>query len=292
MGETIDALLVRARRRLKAAGVVEANLDARILVAAGLGVDTAVLVSGGDRTVDAQGAERAWALIERRALGEPVGRILGVRAFHGLDFELGPDTLEPRGDTEVLVGAVLDRVRRGAVPGSAPDGAGLTFVDVGTGTGAIAIAIAVALPQALGIATDLAPGALAVAHRNAVRHGVVDRIAFREGSFLDPVEAPVALIVSNPPYIASGEIEGLSREVRDHDPRLALDGGADGLEAYRALIAQASYKLSPGGTFALEIGWDQKKSVSNLLSFAGFCEINAVPDLAGHDRVLVALRPI
>ncbi|WP_181704477.1 peptide chain release factor N(5)-glutamine methyltransferase [Chthonobacter rhizosphaerae] len=287
---TVDALLADARRRLRDAGLPTAALDARVLVAHALGWSAVRLVADGGAPTDTETAARIDELVRRRVAGEPVGRILGAREFHGLTFELGPDTLEPRPDTEVLVDAALALVRSGGCPGAAPDGEGLLFVDVGTGTGAIAVALLVALPGARGIAVDLAPGALAVAGANAARHGVAGRLDLREGSFLDPVAEPVPLIVANPPYIASAEIAGLAPDVRDHDPRLALDGGPDGLDAYRALSAQGFAALTAGGTICLEIGSTQAASVSALLGAAGFEAIRILEDLEGRDRVVVARK--
>lgn len=293
---TVDGLLAEARRRLKAARVEEPGLHARILVGAALGLDAAGLIRSGEGPVRSADVATVLAWVERRAGGEPVGRILGVRSFRGLDFALGPDTLEPRNDTEALVDAAIGAVRAGGVPGLtggrvAADGEGLLFADVGTGTGAIAIALAHALPASRGIATDLSAGALAVARGNAERHGVGARLGFRQGSWLEPVGERVGLVVSNPPYIPSGDIAELDREVREHDPVLALDGGADGLDAYRAIVPAAAGQLLPGGTLAVEIGWTQAEDVGGLFARAGFGEIRVLPDLAGRDRVVIGRCP-
>lgn len=289
---TVDAVLRSARRRLSAARIAGGNLDARVLVAAATGLDSAGLIARGDSPVPPDVAARIDAWIDQRIAGMPVGRILGHREFHGLDFALGPDTLEPRPDTETLVDRAVDIVRSWQVPGAGRDGRGLLFADIGTGTGAIAVAVAVALPAARGIATDLSPGALTVARANAERHKVLDRLDFRLGDMLAPIVEPVGLILSNPPYIETAALDGLDREVRDHDPRLALDGGPDGLDAYRSLAQGAGDALVPGGTIAVEIGYRQGPVVSALFAAVGLDGVAVHPDLAGRDRVVVARRSV
>jgi release factor glutamine methyltransferase len=287
---TIDAALAGARKRLVAAGVETAGLDARVLAAAVFAMTPARLIAEGDRPADPVALAVFEAMVARRAAGEPVGRILGRREFHGLDLALSADTLEPRPDTETLVEVALSAIRSGSIVGVAPDGEGLLFADLGTGTGAIAIALAVALPAARGIATDIAPGALATAKANAVRHGVDDRISFRLGVWLEPLDGPCRLVVSNPPYIATGDLAGLDREVRDHDPVRALDGGQDGLDAYRTIAAGIVDRLEPGGLLAVEIGSRQAVQVVALMAGAGLDAAVVHHDLAGRDRVVVAWR--
>jgi release factor glutamine methyltransferase len=283
---TVEAMLRVARRALNDAGIANPGLDARVLAAAVLETDAAGLIARSDTVPSERQFQDFMGMVERRIAGAPVGRILGRREFHGLQLALSPDTLEPRPDTETLVDVVLDAVRTGALPGVSTNGGGLLFVDVGTGTGAIAIALAAALPEARGIATDIAPGALSTAAANAGRHAVAGRITFRSGNYLDPVVETCGLIVSNPPYVKSGEISGLPAEVRDHDPRLALDGGPDGLTAYRALAASAPKRLSAGGMLAVEIGPDQGAAVVRMFSSAGLVDPHVVPDIEGRDRVI------
>lgn len=287
---TLDALLLSARRRLAASGSETAGLDARVLAAHLLGLEPSSLIARGGDPMDEAFAAALAALVDRRAKGEPVGRILGYREFHGHRLALSEETLEPRPDTETLVDFAIERVRRGRVPGAGPDGTGLLFVDVGTGSGAIAVAVAAALPGARGIATDISAGALRTAARNAADLGLADRLAFRQGSYLDPVAERVQMVLSNPPYIATGELSGLMPGVRDHDPALALDGGADGLDAYRALFPAAARRLVEGGTIAVEMGWTQGESVTALALENGFRHPHILSDLAGLDRVVAAER--
>ena len=288
-GPTLGDLLADARRRLVAAGIDTAAIDARLLIEAATGASRLDLISNPDRPVAAEVAERLGHWLGRRAAGEPVGRILGTASFYGLDFALGPDTLEPRPDTEVLVEVALGAVRSGRIAGASPDGAGLRLVDLGTGTGAIAVALLSKLVRAHGLATDLSRGALDVAKGNAARHGVGDRVDFAEGDFFAATEGRFNLIVSNPPYIASDVIAGLDREVRLHDPVLALDGGADGLDAYRSILKGVPRHLAPGGLLAVEIGWDQGKAVASLFEAAGLSEIEVHRDLGERDRVVSGL---
>lgn len=286
---TLGPLLAAARQRLVAAGVDTAAIDARLLVEAATGASRLDLLANADRPVAADVAARLDDWIGRRAAGEPVGRILGMASFHGLDFALGPDTLEPRPDTETLVDVALGAVRSGGIPGVSPDGAGLRLLDLGTGTGAIAVALLVKLTQARGLATDLSSGALEIAKGNAARHGVSDRLDFAEGDFFSAVPGSFSLIVSNPPYIASDIIAGLDREVRLHDPMLALDGGPDGLDAYRTILAGIDEHLTPGGFLAVEIGWDQGNAVGGLFEGAGLSDIKVHRDLGDRDRVVSGL---
>ena len=287
---TLAILLADARKRLTAAGVDTAAIDARLLVEAATGVSRLDLLAATDRTVTADAAARLEGWVGRRAAGEPVGRILGVASFYGLDFALGPDTLEPRPDTETLVEVALAAVRSGRIAGASPDGTGLRLLDLGTGTGAIAVALLAKMPGASGIATDLSPGALDIARKNAVRNGVGGRLDFALGDFFAPVVGSFGLIVSNPPYIASDVISGLDREVRLHDPRLALDGGPDGLDAYRAILAGIGDHLAAGGLLAVEIGWDQGDAVAALFRTAGLMEIEVHRDLGGRERVVSGRR--
>lgn len=212
-----------------------------------------------------------------------MARILGVREFYGRPFALGPQTLVPRPETELLVDLALDIAR------DAPD---LRFVDLGTGSGAIAVSILAEVPGARGVATDLSAEALVVAAANARRHGADGRLDLRRGDWFAPLAGNERfdLLLSNPPYVGSGDIEMLAPEVARHDPRLALDGGPDGLDAYRAIAAGAAAHLRPGGRVAVEIGAGQADAVAALFADAGLADIERRRDLAGRDRVIIARR--
>jgi release factor glutamine methyltransferase len=219
----------------------------------------------------------------RRLRGEPVDRILGEKEFYGLAFTLSDSTLVPRPETEMLVVRGLE-----VLTGKQRK----TILDLGTGTGCVAISLLTESPSAKAVAVDLSPEALVTAQHNADRHGVADRLSLRKGSWFDPLQPDERfdLIVSNPPYIDTGEIEGLSREVREHDPRLALDGGADGLVAYRAILADAAKWLKPGGAVLCEIGATQGFAVTSLFFKAGLRDVVVLTDLAGLDRVVEGHR--
>jgi release factor glutamine methyltransferase len=217
---------------------------------------------------------------QRRLVGEPISRIVAEKEFWSLKFALNDATLVPRPETEQLVeeGLALLAGKKGA-----------RILDLGTGSGAIIVSIVEALPKSKGFATDISEDALAIARQNAQRHGVAERIEFRKGSWWQAVPHTELfdLIVSNPPYIATDAIGELAPEVRVFDPKAALDGGFDGLEAYRAIAAQAARRLNPGGKVLLEIGFNQGETVSRVFARAGFERVEVLKDLAGLDRVVL-----
>ncbi|WP_282568097.1 peptide chain release factor N(5)-glutamine methyltransferase [Devosia sp. FKR38] len=260
-------------------GFETAALDAKLLTQHGLGLDAVALAVREHEAVSEADAIAVAALLQRRMSGESVARIIGEREFYGLAFGLNAATLEPRPDTELLVDMAL-----GAMP------AGGRLLDLGTGTGCIPIAILANQSDAIGVAVDLSAEALVAAEANAARHGVTERIALRHGSWFEPLQSGERfdLIVSNPPYIASDIVETLAAEVRDFDPRLALDGGPDGLAPYRIIAQQAPAWLKPDGHVLLEIGYDQGAAVSALLLEAGFADVTVHRDLGGQDRVVWA----
>jgi release factor glutamine methyltransferase len=286
-----EAVVVReafaaVARRLREAGIETPELDARLLLchAAGL-THEAFIARAGDRlTPEAQALLEA--VVARRLAGEPVSRITGMREFYGREFLLGPDTLDPRPDTETLIEAVLALAAQNGWRNRPID-----ILDLGTGTGCILVTLLAELPQARGLATDIDPNALAVAAENARRHGVAARACFLAADWLDGIEGEFDLIVSNPPYLAASEMASLPAEVA-RDPRLALDGGADGLDAYRRIAASASDRLRDGGSLVLEIGASQAGAVARILSEAGFAlfEPALLRDLAGRPRCLVGRR--
>ena len=269
------------RDRFRAAALESPELDARLLAQHAFGLDAMGLIRREREPLSAQWAIELERAALRRLAGEPVSRIIGAREFWGLRFALNGATLDPRPETEMLVAEAIAHGQRRESP---------VIADLGTGSGAIAIAIADALGEARLVATDLSDEALAQARANAERLGVAGRIDFRQGSWWQAVPHTESfdVIVSNPPYIASGMIGQLQAEVRLFDPRAALDGGFDGLDAYRAIAAQAPRRLRPGGLVAVEIGATQGQTVSRIFARAGFGRVDVQKDLAGLDRVVTA----
>ncbi|MCS6760502.1 MAG: peptide chain release factor N(5)-glutamine methyltransferase [Candidatus Devosia euplotis] len=259
-------------------GFVTAALDAKLLAQHGLGLSTLELVTRENQAADPAGAAQVATLMQRRLTGESVARIIGEREFYGLAFGLNAATLEPRPDTELLIDLAL-----GAMP------AGGRLLDLGTGTGCIPIAILANLAHSSAVAVELSALALEAARANAARHGMMGRLTLLQGSWFEPVPAQrFDLIVSNPPYIASAVVETLAGEVRDFDPRLALDGGPDGLAPYRIIARHAGGALAENGQVLVEIGHDQGAPVSALFLAAGFEAVHVQRDLAGLDRVVSA----
>lgn len=279
----IGSLCREARARLAAAGVETAALDARLLVAAAAGVEPVVPLTDSDRELSDDALELALSHIARRAAGEPVGRILGLREFWGLTFALSREVLEPRPDTERLVEAVLDWCDAGKGRDHP-----YRFADLGTGSGAIAIALLSELPNAVAVATDMAPGALATARDNALRNGVGERFLPCLGDFASMLAPGMDFLVSNPPYISLTEESQLSREVREHDPRAALFAGEDGLDAYRVILPQTRAVLDRFAPIFLEIGASQAASVAGLAKTAGLEDVQIFQDLGGFDRAVRA----
>jgi release factor glutamine methyltransferase len=277
----IGAAWRAVRDRFRAADLDTPELDARLLAEAALGLDSLDLLAHEKDEVPAEGEARLSAFAQRRLDGEPVARILGHQEFYGLDFTLNKDTLVPRPETELLVDAALEALGEKPAP---------VFLDLGTGSGCVAIAILRHNARARAVATDISAAALAAATENAGRLGVLDRISFRQGSWCAPLKPDERfdLVVSNPPYVESDIVDELQPEVAEHDPRVALDGGEDGLAAYRAIVEGVGTRLKPGGVLAVEIGSEQGLQVGALLSTAGFSAIDIRKDLAGLDRVVVA----
>lgn len=282
---TLRRLLAETRARFAAAGIDNAALDARLLVEHFTGTSRIDAVREPYRPVGRDSITAVECAVARRVSGEPVHRIIGFREFYGLPLKLSPETLEPRPDTEVLVDLVLPFVRRIA----ASEGA-CRILDLGTGTGAIALALLSAAPGAHAVGVDISADALATAAANADMLGLGDRFDALRSDWFDRIEGRFHLIVSNPPYIPSGGVAALQAEVRDFDPRRALDGGADGLDAYRSIAAGAMDHLFDGALVAVEIGYDQKAEVTELFERAGYRLVKHARDLAGHDRALVFQR--
>lgn len=280
-----ETALRRLGQVFEEAGLPNARTDARFLALHALALTPLDLSLRGREPIGEAGAAALGQAAARRLAGEPVARIIGAWEFWGLPFALGPETLVPRPDTESVVEAALRLFPERDRP--------LRLIDLGTGSGCILVALLHERPGALGIGLDRAQGALAVARPNAEANGVGDRAAFLCGSWLDALTGPFDLIVSNPPYIAAPVIATLEPEVRLHDPPAALDGGVDGLDAYRAILSDIARRpglLSTRGALVMEIGYDQGQALTRLGRAMGFEDMSVGRDLAGNDRV-VTLRP-
>jgi release factor glutamine methyltransferase len=284
---TVREALRAATAHLEAAGVPDAAVDARYLVAHAMGVERAALLRAPEHVLDDDARRRLIDMLTRRAAREPVSRIIGERAFHGLTLALNVDTLDPRPDTETLVNVALAL----AADIQVQDGP-LKILDLGTGTGAIVLALLAALPNAEATATDISASALDMARRNAERHGLAGRIRFVQSRWLDDVDGRYHLVISNPPYIPSAEIAGLAAEVAQWDPRRALDGGPDGLDAYRAILAETVRALEPDGWAVFEVGHDQAAKVAALAVNHGLAlaplDWPLLRDLGGNTRCVAA----
>lgn len=281
-GVTRERALRLIRQEFEAAGLDNAALDARVLLLAALNIGASELAIRPAETLTEEEASRLGAWTARRLAREPVARILGEREFWGLPFELTTETLVPRPDTETIVETALSLFPDRHAP--------LRLVDLGTGSGCLLVALLHEWPQAIGVGIDRSPDAVRTARSNARRNGVGSRSLFVVSDWASAIGGGVDLIVSNPPYIASDVVESLDLEVREHDPRLALDGGADGLDAYRIILAQAGPLLAAEGRFVLEIGYDQEPALRRLAAESGFEVVLSEIDLAGNPRCL-ALKP-
>jgi len=277
---TIGAALSAAATRLKSAGIEAPLREARLLLGHAAGLDQGALIGWPERSIDAASTERFHALLDRRLAREPVARILGHREFWSLDFAVTAATLDPRPDTETLVEAVLAQL---------PDRqAKLRIVDFGTGTGCILLALLSELPAAYGIGVDRSAAAACVAAGNAAALGLGARAGFVVGDWAGAIGPGVDVAVSNPPYIPSAEIARLDPEVARFDPHAALDGGADGLDAYRRLVPEFARILRHGGLAAFETGAGQAPAVAALCAAASLQPVEIRADLAGIERVVVA----
>ncbi|WP_284694158.1 peptide chain release factor N(5)-glutamine methyltransferase [Rhodoplanes serenus] len=286
-GDTIGAARRGVAAVLRAAGLETPDLDARLLVGHALGLDHAGLAAAAERPLTAEEATHVAALTTRRLAREPVTRILGGSAFWSLPLVVTADVLDPRPDTETVVEAALAAVtaRQGGRDATR------RIADLGTGSGALLLALLTELPAAFGIGTDRSVAALATARDNAVRLGLLDRLRLVACDFGTALDGGLDLVVANPPYIPSREIAALAPEVRVYDPHLALDGGPDGLSAYRAIAADAGRLLAPGGVLVVEVGIGQAGAVAALFTTAGLvCETPPHPDLSGVLRAVTAVR--
>jgi len=283
-GESLDIALRRVARAFSAGGIATAVLDARLLLMAACGMSRAELIARAQQTLTLAQAARFADFAKRRLLGEPVSRIIGVREFWGLEFSLSPGTLDPRPDTETLVQAVIDKT-------GAQTDKPLRILDLGTGTGCILVALLREMPLAHGIGTDLRHAALVTAAENARRNGVAARAGFVQADWLCGIRDAFDIVVANPPYIETDEIAGLSVEVRGFDPLAALDGGPDGLAAYRGILQGLDDVLKPGGLLAFEVGHQQAGAVCELVLQSGLAaDSRRICDLAWFHRVVTARR--
>jgi release factor glutamine methyltransferase len=275
---TVLEALQRATSFLERKGVPEPRLEAEVLFASALGRTRLQLYTGFDQPLLGPEIATYRALLVRRAAGEPTAYLTGEKEFWSLSLHVDPRVLIPRPDTERLVEAALAR-------------GGREILEIGTGSGAIAVALAKELPEARVVATDVSEDALAVARENVERHGLEARIELRAGDLFAPVAGErFDLVVSNPPYIRHLDIPRLQPEIAYHEPRLALDGGPDGLDLLRRLLSEAPAHISEGGTLLCEFGLGQTEAVIALARQAGLVDLEVLRDLGGHDRTLAARR--
>ncbi|MCG3178820.1 MAG: Release factor glutamine methyltransferase [Phycisphaerae bacterium] len=286
---TIERLMAWTRDFLTRKDVEEPRLAAELLLAHALEIQRIQLYVRFDQPVAGPALDKFRELVRRAGEHEPIAYLVGRREFFSLPFAVGPDVLIPRPETETLVEEAIRLARAGNGTAAKPP-ALLRVLDVGTGSGAIAVALARHLRGATVVATDVSPGALAVAQANAAANGCT--IDFRLGSLYDPVggEAGFDLVCSNPPYISEAELADLPANVRDYEPRLALAAGPDGLEVIRPLIEQAPGLLADGGRLLIEVAWNQAPRVAPLMEQAGLADVRTVRDTLGHERVVVGTK--
>jgi release factor glutamine methyltransferase len=279
--------------QLREAHIPSITLAAELLLLHVLGRDRTWLYAHPEEQVSSADADRFFALITRRASGEPTQHLTGKQEFWGLEFEVTPDVLIPRPETEHLIEVALDRLAVRELHAGRQQtltGEGLQIADIGTGSGCIAIALARELPGSTIYATDISTAALAIAQRNAKRHNLAEMVRFLEINLLDGIPPLLDLIVSNPPYVGRREAATLMREVRDHEPEIALYGGEEGYELYAGLITQAAAHLQPTGLLVLELGLNSLPAVQPLLDAPTWANVVITNDLAGIPRVLAAER--
>ncbi|MCC7267951.1 MAG: peptide chain release factor N(5)-glutamine methyltransferase [Caulobacteraceae bacterium] len=286
MSEAAPQTLVKAwtsaRRRLEEARIESPVIDARLLLEAAAGVSRTDIVTDPYREIAPDQAATLDDYLARRIAREPVSHILGRKGFWKILLNVNRDVLTPRPDSEVIVDLVLKSI---------PEGRTFDILDLGVGSGAIILAILAERPAARGVGIELSPEALAVARENAANLGLDGRIALLRGDWTSGLaDESFDVVVANPPYIRSAEIETLEPEVKDYEPRLALDGGADGLDAYRVLVDQILRVLRPGGVFHVEIGHDQSADVEALFKAAGALMVETTRDLADKDRVVSGVK--
>jgi release factor glutamine methyltransferase len=281
--QTYQELLRDGADRLREAGIEEAGHEVRLMLMAASSLSRTGLISAEPDAVPDEVAVRFDEMLRKRQTRQPLQHILGSTEFYGLEFICDGRALIPRPDSEVVVEAALRRI---------PEGEAMIVADLGTGTGCLLAATLANRPRVRGVGVEASPQAASLARENLTRLKLQDRATVFEGSWADwPDWQTADLVISNPPYIASSEIAGLAPEVRAHDPVSALDGGEDGLLAYREIVELARVYLKPGAWLVFEIGHDQKKAVSGLLELTEFTEIGASKDLGGNDRAVWGRKP-
>jgi release factor glutamine methyltransferase len=282
MGVNLVQAWTRAKKRLEEVGLPSPVIDARLLLEAAADATRADIVTDPYRALTPEQEATLDDYLARRARREPVSHILGRKGFWKIMLQVTPDVLTPRPDTETVVEYVLRDF---------PEHAPWSVLDLGVGSGAILLAILAERPAARGLGVDVSEEALAVARENAANLGLAGRVALLRSDWTQGLdEASFDLVVSNPPYIAEAVIDTLDPEVRDHEPRLALSGGPDGLEAYRILAPEILRVLKPGGRFAVEIGYDQREDVEGLFRAAGAAGVQTLRDLGDRDRVVAGVK--
>jgi release factor glutamine methyltransferase len=284
--QTLEALKRRMMQQLKTQHHETAPLDARLLLEHASGLSSTDLAMQAKQEAGATLIHDAQALVALRLTGMPVAKIIGHKEFWGRRFHVSPAVLDPRPDSETLIEAALALL---------PEDKALRLIDLGTGSGCLLLTLLAERPLARGLGIDKSRAALSLARRNAhfldLNLGLRRRVALRHGDWLHGVNATADMIIANPPYIESGAIDRLDRDVSLFDPRLALDGGSDGIGPYHALIAPSFQCLTGGGHLLLEIGVTQAEAISALMAAAGFADISLRQDLAGRDRVLIGRKP-
>ena len=280
-GVTVERALAEAERALREAGVDRPRLDARLMLTAASGLGLERLVGAPRAELPKDAASRYRAMVSRRVARTPLAHILGRREFWSLDLLVTPDTLVPRPDSETVVEAAMtlleDRLR------------GWRVLDLGTGTGCLLLAVLSELPNACGFGVDASEAALAVARANAERLGLATRAAFARGDWTAPRGETFDLVVANPPYIREGDIATLAPEISQHEPRLALSGGRDGLDAYRLIVSRLGGQIAAGGRGVFEVAAGQAAAVEQILVQAGFSPLFRRRDLAGNERAVAFL---
>jgi release factor glutamine methyltransferase len=280
-GGSIDAAQRQLARKFRQSGLDAPGLDARIILGHALGLDRTALAAHSDRVLTPEEAADIAELSARRLGREPIARILGHKEFWGLPFKVNADTLVPRPETETVVEATLSSL------GNSRKARGLSIVDLGTGSGALLLALLSEIEGAFGVGTDISFAALLGARDNAAALGLSARASFVVCNYGAGLRGPADILVSNPPYVACGNIAGLEPEVRDFDPRRALDGGPDGLDGYRAIASDVRRLLAPGGVLALELGQGQLGTVTSIFAPVGLEPVTTRYDLSGIARALV-----